>query len=248
MKSTNNKINQEKTLETIEILHRDEIRNINLINFMKQYPITTIGTVGDSILVKGKSDENWIYISSENEEEFKGLLSSLNPDDQYFAIMEDWMLAILTKDRDVEWTLSCMKLYFPEDKPLPALRLKAEALKPHEAEYIFNHYDYKQFTSVEYIVERINKGVALGIYEGEQLVAWVITHDDGAIGFLTVLPEYRRKGYGYDLTIAAIEKLRQLGEVAFVHIEEENIRSISLAEKTGFVKDRMIHWTKLTAK
>lgn len=97
---------------------------------------------------------------------------------------------------------------------------------------------------VEYIQERINNGIGLGIYQDEKLVAWALTHDDGAIGFLNVLEEYRRRGYGYDVTIAMIKKLLEQDEVPFVHIEENNEKSMNLALKTGFRKDRRIHWIK----
>lgn len=76
-------------------------------------------------------------------------------------------------------------------------------------------------------------------------MAWAITHDDGAIGFLHVLEEYRGKGYGTNVTAAMINKLLELDELPFVHIEEDNIKSMDLALKAGFSKDRRIHWVKL---
>jgi 8-oxo-dGTP diphosphatase len=228
----------------LEILNKDKVRNINMINFIKSYPIYSAEIKGDSVLIRGKSDENWVYVSSESKEEFNFLVSKLNDNDEYFAIAEDWMIPELKKNKDIIWKLSCMKLYMPDYVEMPESKSKISELSPDEAEYIFNNYDYSAYTSIEYIKDRISNGIGLGIYEDNRLAAWIITHDDGAVGFLNVLPEYRKRGYGYELTAAMIKRLRAEGEIPFVHIEEDNIKSMNLALKLGFLKDRRIHWFK----
>lgn len=234
--------------ETLEILNKDRIRNVNLVNFMEEYPIDRIHIEGNSVMVKGRSDQPWIYISSESEEELRLLLKHLEEEELYFAIIEDWMLPLIVKDQKLEWKLSCMKLYFPDETPLPENKFIILKLSSLDAEYIYRNSRYQEYTSPEYIIERIKKGIGLGIYEKEKLVAWIITHDDGAIGFLNVLPEYRSKGYAYELTIATIKRLRAKGEIPFVHIEEDNQNSMNLSLKMGFVKDRLIHWLKIAKK
>ncbi|MFZ5968087.1 MAG: GNAT family N-acetyltransferase [Bacillota bacterium] len=231
--------------ETIKLLEKDRVRNVNIINFMKEYPVISIEVAGDSVMVKGISDQQWVYISSKSEEEFHALLKKLDDSDEYFAVMEDWMLPVLTKDKNMTMNLSCMKLYFPDEINLPQCSVDVVELTPDDAQYIFDHYAYQEYTSVEYIIERIRKGISLGIFEDNKLVAWIMTHDDGAMGFLNVLPEYRRKKYGYELTIDMIRRLREQGRVPFVHIEEENTKSMNLARKLGFVEDRRIHWFRV---
>ncbi len=231
--------------DALEILNKDRIRNINLINFIKEYRIDVIYIEGASVLVKGKSDQAWTYISSESEAEMNALLKYLNEKDQHFAIIEDWMLPLIVKDRRLEWILSCVKLYFPDQAVLPENRVAVFELSTTDAQYIFENSKYQQYTSREYIIERIQKGIGLGIYKNKKLVAWILTHDDGAMGFLHVLPEYRGKGYAYEVTIAAIKRLRAREEIPFVHIEEDNQRSMNLSLKMGFVKDRLIHWIKI---
>ena len=76
-------------------------------------------------------------------------------------------------------------------------------------------------------------------------LAWAMTHDDSAIGFLHVLEAYRRQGFAYELTVYLIHQLRQQGKIPFVHIEETNLKSIHLAMKLGFRKDRRVHWFEI---
>ncbi|GMQ63569.1 GNAT family N-acetyltransferase [Vallitalea maricola] len=107
--------------------------------------------------------------------------------------------------------------------------------KKQDAEYIYDNYEYKKYTSREYITERIQKDSSLGIIEDDRLVGWIMIHDDGAIGMLNVLLAYRKKGYGYELTLA-IKEVRQLRKKPFLHIEEDNIKSTKLALKLDLEK------------
>ena len=231
--------------KALQLLAKDKIRNCNIINFIEQYPIEQIEIMGRSVLVRGISDEVWNYISSENKDEFEKLIEEKQETDTHFAIIEDWMLPYLTQNRTVVWQLTSIKLVFTQDAVMSAAKQNISELKPEEAQYIYNHYGYQQYTSVEYIANRIQHGNALGVYEDNKLVAWIATHDDGAMGLLHVLPEYRKKGYGYDLTVALTTRLCGQGKLPFVHIEENNKKSMNLALKAGFVKDRRIHWLKV---
>lgn len=64
-------------------------QNYRVPNKRWSYPIHYIGKVGNSVIVKGKSDRNWVYISSKSEEELKIIKSGLNNEDRNFAIIEE---------------------------------------------------------------------------------------------------------------------------------------------------------------
>lgn len=229
----------------IEILEKDKNRNINMINFIKSYSPYTFDKAGDSILIRGRSDEKWVYISSASMDEFRQLIQGLDEDDRCYAVLEDWMLPDIVRDRKIRSQLTSMKLVHDGCTPLPPIRSAVVKLYAKDAEYIYQNSLYQEYISVEYIEERISNGIGLGIYEGCRLVAWALTHDDGAIGFLNVLEDFRHRGFGIDVTAAMIMRLLELGFVPFVHIEEENVKSLNLALKAGFIKDRRIHWIKL---
>ncbi|MBB6217225.1 ribosomal protein S18 acetylase RimI-like enzyme [Anaerosolibacter carboniphilus] len=233
-----------KKEEILSKLVENRIQNINLINFIEDYPIHSIEKADNSFLVRGRSDQDWVYFSSNSPTEFEALVEKVDEEDEYFAIIEDWMLPYLLKDKKVIWELVCMKLYFPEDKPVGPPKSEIVDLTHDYVQYIFDHSKYKDFTSVEYITERIEKGIGLGILRDEKLVAWLITHDDGAMGFLHVLDEYRGRGYALDLTVEMVDRLRKQEKIPFVHIEENNVQSMGLALKMGFKEDRRIRWLK----
>jgi 8-oxo-dGTP diphosphatase len=200
--------------------------------------------VGDTIRVRGKSDHDWNYISSNSKDEFQSLLGELN-NEKYFAILEDWMVPMVEAEGALDWKLSCIKFSYPESKKIPVIDAPITPLSIEDADWIFRSGKYATYTSTLYIREMIQKGPAIGIRQDGLLVAWVMTHDDGAIGFLHVLPEYRNRGYAIALTCEMIRRVKRVGKIPFVHIEEENFSSIRLAKKLGFEEERKVHWVKL---
>ena len=94
--------------ELVRKLKRDEKKNINVINFIESYPVDRVDQVGDTIRVRGKSDHDWNYISSNSKDEFQSLLGELN-NEKYFAILEDWMVPMVEAEGALDWKLSCIK-------------------------------------------------------------------------------------------------------------------------------------------
>lgn len=221
-------------------LKQDIHKNINIINFMENYPINYIKRVENSVILKGKSDRYWVYISSSFERELKIIKSLLSSWDRNFAVLEEWMIPILIEEDEIKWKLSTMKYIFPDNLEIKENDL--ETLTLDDVEYIYYHSAYRAFFSKNYISERIRNGLSACVRIGNKLAAWAMTQDDGAIGFLQVLPEFRRKGYAKLVSKSLISKIRKVNKIPYVQIEEDNIKSISLAKNLGFKKDRLVSW------
>lgn len=227
-------------------LQQDEIKNMNMLYFMEQNRVHQLDRVGNSVVLRGESDQRWVYISSPNEQELCTVVGTLTSDDRCFAVIEDWMLPLLTSKRTLVWQLSTMKLVLPDSVTFPQIPdAHITPLSVDDADYMYEHSLYQSVTSPEYIRDRIRQGISAGIYEDGQLVAWAMTHDDSAMGSLHVLEAYRRRGLAYDLTVYLIHRLRQQGKIPFVHIEETNLKSLRLALKLGFQHDRRVHWFEI---
>ncbi len=226
----------------LEYLKKDRINNINIINFMENYPIYYIEKIGDSVIVKGTSDRNWIYISSKSEEELSIIMRGLNNSDKNFAVMEDWMIPILKEENKMKWKLSTMRLILPHGTSISEPKQSVLELTVSDAEFIYENSDYQDFISIQYVIERIKNGVSSCIRYMGIPIAWGITQDDGAIGFLHVLAEYRNRGYAKDVMVDLIKKIRDEEKIPFGHIEEKNEKSMRLALSLGFEKDKVVSW------
>ena len=52
----------------IEFLKQDEIRNLNIINFMEGCSVHSVERIGNSVLLRGTSDCRWVYIEQPGRE------------------------------------------------------------------------------------------------------------------------------------------------------------------------------------
>jgi 8-oxo-dGTP diphosphatase len=220
---------------------------MSIIGFIAENPVTEILQEGESVLIKGISDEEWMYIFSKDGKELRKLLNQLTEKDIFFASVEDWMIPIINEKKKFEWTLSTMRWYLPDAVEVPENKYKTFPLSPEHIGFIISQSNYKQFLTPRYIKERITKSISACIYEKNNLIAWGLTHDDGALGSLNVLDEYRGKKYGTEIVLSLINQCRALGKIPFAQIEETNQKAVKLVAKLGFVKDRRVTWIKCTA-
>ena len=76
-------------------------------------------------------------------------------------------------------------------------------------------------------------------------MAWGITHDDGALGFLNVLPEYRMNGLARSIMINMISQVLKQNKTPFANIVIGNEAPMRLVETFGFKYDRPLNWVQL---
>lgn len=236
-------------MDTIKIaedtLMKDKKNNISIINFIKNNQILSVDIEGDSVMIKGESDRRWIYISSQDEGELKKLMNKINKNDDNFAAIDEWMIPILVEKKNVLWDLSVVQFYLSEDVQIPAPKYKTVPLIITDAHTVYENSLYKDYISVEYVAERIQKGISAGLHDNSELVSWAVIQDDGAIGFLHTLSDYRKKGYGLSVTLSIIEKLRKNGELPFAYVEVSNKKSMNLLLKLGFIENKRVHWFQI---
>ena len=111
----------------ISFLKKDEIKNINMLNFMESYPVMSLERIGNSVLLRGVSDCQWVYVSSPDEGELKDVAERLTQGDSAFAAMEEWMLPVLFPGRAFSWELSMTRFVLPDHVTFP----KAPAVFSH---------------------------------------------------------------------------------------------------------------------
>ena len=232
-------------IKLTEQLKQDFLSNISTIGFIENNPITEIIEINNSYLIKGTSDVEWIYLVCKNEKQLKRLLEKLSDSNIYFASVEDWMIPIITEKRKAEWILTTMRYYLPEDVEVPENKLEVIPLTTDHIGFIISQSNYKQFLTPAYVEDRINKSISAAIIKKDKLVAWGLTHDDGALGSLHVLDVYRKKGYGKEILISLVHQNRKLGRISFAQIEEKNLKATNLVEQLGFIEDRKVSWVKL---
>lgn len=231
--------------EIIRYLKQDEKFNANIINFMESYPLDYCKKVGDSVVVKGTSDDKWIYISSHSGAELEKITQEFSDSDTNFAVLEDWMVPVVRRGKTIAWMLSTMRVVLPDRVPITKPDIDISNLTLDDVNCIYDNSEYKECISHEYISERIKHGISSCVRINGELAGWSITQDDGAIGFLTVVKKFRRKGLASKIVSDMVIKLRQHGKIPFGQIEKRNAASMNMAFKLGFVEDKNVNWLKL---
>jgi len=214
----------------------------NMIYFMKQHPPVYEKTLENSKLYVGVSDRPWIYINTSDVDTLRALIKSTPNTYRNYAVIEDWMLPIIDPDHVRFRELVCERFYLPRTVSLPEIKFNVLPLDIEDASIIQTSHAYGDYTDLDYVTSRIKNGHHAGLKINGELVAWVITHDDGALGFLYVKPEYRGSGLGKDITTFIINAHRAENLPVYVHIEKDNKASMTLATKMGFIHDRTVRW------
>jgi len=221
------------------------LQSLPVLGFFRNYPVEKFYSSNEFYLICGTSDNQWAYLCGENPEDLTMVLQQFSFATLYFANVEDWMIPALTQNHRVAWKLITHRFYLPDHVIIAEPHLQHSKLPVALAEAIFEMSAYKDYTSIGYLKDRINKDISTGIWANGKLVGWGLTHDDSSLGFLNVLPGWQGKGLGESILKALILQKRELHLPVFVNIEPHNVQSLRLIEKLGFVFDRQVSWLKL---
>jgi len=231
--------------ELLNVLRNDPIKNMSVIGFVENNPIEEVYNKNNSFLIIGKSDHLWNYIVSSSLKELKLLIKEIDFNSKYFANIEDWMVPIITSNKEIDWQLKTRRYYFPKNLEIQKPKYDIDILREKDVETILKHSNYSEYLSSDLLLKRITEGISACIREDGKAVAWGATHDDKSLGFLHVIEGYRNKGYAKDIGRALINEKKELNELPYINIECKNDKSITLSEGIGFKYDRNISWIKL---
>lgn len=231
--------------DLLEQLKKNPVQNMPVIGFFENYPLEKHTVYGKSIILTGTSDYTWAYLSLTEEKELPVILEKFDFASLYFANVEEWMLPHLTRNHRIEWRLNTHRYYLPDDVQVNPPDQECSMLSDEHVPYIYQHSPYKDYTSEAYIRQRIERDISAGIWANGQLTGWGLTHDDGSLGFLNVISQFRGQGIGENVFRSLILSKRERNKSVFVNVEPHNKQSISLLNKLGLIFDREVSWLKL---
>ncbi len=228
-----------------KIFNTDPQKTIATRGFFANYPVSEFYIHKNSAIIFGKSDHMWAHLISSSELELKNLLKQHQSKTRYFYSVEEWMIPLILEYGKPDWIMKTRRYILSDSINVPKAQQQSIPLSIEQTHHIFTHSDYQKYTSIDYIEDRLQKGVSTGIQLDGQLVAWGFTHDDGALGFLHVLPDYRKQGLGKQVLLSLIHQRKAQRQPVFCNIVPDNLPSINLVEKIGFEFDRFVNWVKL---
>ncbi len=232
--------------QVLDFIKSNLTKNLSLLNFIEENPIYSAEKAGNSVLVRGVSDYPWVYIESREEKELKNLISKLRPEDNYFAAVQDWIVPFLLQKKNKHWDIRTYQYHLPDDVEIPGAQGEILPLQMGDIDTIYEHVLYKMALTKNYIKDRIMKGYTASIRKDGKLVAWVLTHDDGAIGCLCVLDGYRNNGLGTNVCAKLISKMRRDGKKPFLYIGAGSKEAETFFLNLGFKRTIPANWLYLS--
>jgi 8-oxo-dGTP diphosphatase len=138
------------------------------------------------------------------------------------------------------WVNSCYLYALTPGRLVVCRSRRVSPLGPDDAGIIVRYWPYGR--SLRYVVSRIRALPGCAIRHKGRLVAWTLTHDDGSMGFLHVIEEYRGQDMARTLTTALAELLLKVGIQPFMYIVRNNRASIALTGSMGFTRRGEYSW------
>lgn len=108
-----------------------------------------------------------------------------------------------------------------------AIRTLTEEYIPFVAEH------YSEIGTSEYVSERIRHGAVYGAFYDKKIVGFIANHEEGSIGMLYVLPEYRKRHVAMALETYCMNLAVERSEIPYGQVVLGNEASIRLQEKMG---------------
>lgn len=172
------------------------------------------------------------------------LLQEISKDERIecIAIHQREMVPFMEKYFHLKTDMECIQGAYTRREKLPvrglygpdgrgengfSIRTLTEEFIPFVAEH------YSEIGSPEYVTERILHGAVYGAFYEEKIVGFIADHEEGSIGMLYVLPEYRKHHVAMALETYCMNLAVERGEIPYGQVVLGNEASIHLQEKMG---------------
>lgn len=158
------------------------------------------------------------------------------------AIHQREMVPFMEKYFHLKTDMECMQGAYTRKEKLPvrglygpdgrgengfSIRVLSEEFIPFVTEH------YSEIGTEEYVTDRIRHGAVYGAFYDEKIVGFIADHEEGSIGMLYVLPEYRKRHVAMALETYCMNLAVERGEIPYGQVVLGNEASIHLQEKMG---------------
>ncbi len=157
---------------------------------------------------------------------------------------EEEGVAVLEKFKNITKKKACYQILYkqPFGLEIPPNTV-VEELPPTDVNIDFVTKTYTLGFSREDIKRLMTDFTFYVTYTGGKLSGYIGRHDEGSIGLLEIMPEFRRMGLGAFLVDYSVKRVNESGEVAYCNIEISNEKSLKMHLKMNFIpSDKLVYW------
>lgn len=231
--------------KALEWLYRDELLNLMSIDMLERDLLTIAWSGKDALLLEGPEDFLIHCLCKDEWPDLLEVLLTKLPRDRFIILRahQEWFVEELSIKTGFTEVVPYFNSIYPNDFPLSSSLPPNVVIRPLTmGEFGFVRSVYQTVDDDQYIRERIDAGMLGAWYDGT-LAGFIGTHQEGTVGLLEVLPEFRRRGIGRALEEAMLRRLREKGLRAYGNIAAGNELSRTVHEKIGIkIGDCPVYW------
>lgn len=245
-----------------ELLLRDMVSGIYFHTRMAEVPPMEGKSSNVQIGDLGANTNRPDALQNGNATEWK-LPQELGKDERIecIAIHQREMVPFMEKYFHLKMDMECIQGAYTRKEKLPvrglygpdgrgengfSIRVLSEEFIPFVTEH------YSEIGTEEYVTDRIRHGAVYGAFYDEKIVGFIADHEEGSIGMLYVLSEYRKRHVAMALETYCMNLAIERGEIPYGQVVLGNEASIRLQEKMGicFAKGTIVWmgWAEFTTE
>lgn len=227
-----------------KMLYKNFILNVDMIECIRRGNVDILFASLEGVLIKDKY--SGIYMmSAENLDTARGMVECVPLETEMIVAHQDFYCKIIEDKIGTSLNMTCYYSVWTKRSPvkIPTSEIQVRELTKEDLDIVVNNYSNIDLVGQEYIKERIESGNMLGAFIDEKLCGFIGNHEEGSIGLLEVLKEYRGKGIATILQAEATNRALKEGRIPYGEVIAGNEKSFRLQKKLGFeiCKDK-IYW------
>lgn len=227
--------------KALEYLQREYLHNLDMIEGLRRDLYDVLYAAEDGVLICDREGGRTHMLACRDAEAALRIAKLTQPGCGLFVAHQADTVEPLRELLGFDEASECWQAIYLKDTPLPVGDFDIRRLDLSYAPFVAEHYNGPD--CLEYMQWQINDGAMLGAFVDGELAGFIGRHDQGALGVLEVLPEYRRRGIATALESTAINRELQEGHVPYGQIVIGNNASRAVQEKLGMsFADKNVWW------
>ena len=222
----------------LNYLNRDYLINASIIEPIKNDTVEVLYASDRGIFVKDKVSGVYM-LQTEDFDLADKLIASLSDDAE--LVVHSTELVECASKYGFGFSVPCYQAVYQGGKfDLPDSELHIRIMQEDEAEIASQLYRWFDLESAK---QHIELGFVYGGYIGDETIAMIGMHLQGAMGMLEVKEKFRRRGYAELMEKYLINSLLDKGLTPYCQIIEDNTASLLLQRKLGLdISTNKLYW------
>ena len=252
-------------LESLAYLGQDRLLHMDMIEPIRRKSAEILFAGTDGVLILEKNSKTFM-MSVDSPAAGETLIGSLAagetingspaagetingslPAAELFVVHQAFCIPFVSQKYGFTRVMDCIQAVYPSKQLIPLKAgIEIKCLDLNWAGFVRAHY--QTVDDEGYIRELLGKGLIYGAFADGEPAGFIGMHDEGSIGLLVVLPQFRRRGIGTALESYLVNWMLEKGWTPFGQIQSGNTESVLLQKHLGFeISSQHLYWLSHTS-